>query len=607
MKRTFLFVAAIVTFTFSKAQPVLYLTGSSYFQSFDNIAGGLPAGWEIDSAALLNSKGIPIAFDVSANNWNNTTGRGKNYAAKAGFASYSGTSGAAQAAATNRAMGLRQNAGLDRQVAFTLTLAQTLNLSNFTLAFNLQSLDTNSSRTSSWVIQYGLGASPTSFTTVSASGTNGLTTGGNTFKNSIVTASFGSALDSIGGPVVIRIIAQAATTGSGNRASTGIDSLTLNWTGSPVIFQPQIASLLPANNAANVPAASILKVRFDKNIAAGAGNIYIKNITDQTTVIKAASSSDVTVAGDSAIISNSGIAFGKTYYVAFDTDAFKSGVYTSFGLFDSSSWTFMTRMPVVTVKSLSEIFDASCAGNALPNGWSRENLRGAGQQWSCYMPSGAANAVMQMNGYQSSNNVNEDWLITPRISLNSLSGQLSFIMQKSFVGTEPDVLVSQDYSGNGDLSAATWTSLNIPMSVADTGTAYKMYVANIGNAGLTPFFIAFKYLSTDTDGYRVLLDSIVVREPEGLGSVYSSANSMPVIVLGQPGNGNITLSFNARDAGNIHMNIYDPLGRIVFERSVTSVKGTNKITLALESLRPGIYMVRIGNGKERGVTRLTIQ
>jgi hypothetical protein len=607
MKKAYLLIAALMTYASAGAQTVVYLTGSSYFQSFDNVASGLPAGWEIDSAASTTSKGFPIAFDISANNWNNTTGRGKNYAAKAGFTSYSGTPASAQSAATNRAMGLRQNAGLDKQVAFTVTIAQTLNLSNFNLAFNLQSLDSSSSRISAWVIQYGIGSNPTSFISVSASATNGLATGGNTFKNSIVTASFGSALDSMSGPVVIRVIAQAGTTGSGNRASTAIDSFTLSWTGSPLVYQPQMASLWPANNASNVPAGAVLKIRFDKNVTGGAGNIYIRNITDQTTIAKAASSSDVTVAGDSAIIANAGLVPGKAYYVTFDTNAFKSGGYTSFGLADSTSWTFTTVMPVVTVTSLSETFDASCAGNTLPAGWSRENIQGAGQQWGCYVPGPGASAAMQMNGYQAGNNVNEDWLITPRINLSSRNGQLSFMMQKSFTGTEPDVLVSQDYAGNGDPTTATWTSLNIPMTVADTGAAYKMYMANIGSLGLTPFYLAFKYLSTTTDAYRVRLDSVVLTTAEGLGSVQGQANNMPVYVLGRPRQGNISLVFNASEAGTMRVHMYDLFGRLVVRQSIQSVKGANKVNLEAQSLQDGMYIIQVGNGKEQGVTRVFLQ
>ncbi len=70
-----------------------------------------------------------------------------------------------QATATDRALGLRQTGGVaDPGGAFVFQIANTTGKINFTLDFSLQSLDASSTRTTTWLVEYGLGSNPTSFT-----------------------------------------------------------------------------------------------------------------------------------------------------------------------------------------------------------------------------------------------------------------------------------------------------------------------------------------------------------------------------------------------------------------------------------------------------------
>ncbi len=98
------------------------------------------------------------------------------------------------------------------------------------LEFKLQSLDAPASpgRTTTWKVDYGVGLSPSAFSTVTTSPANLSTTLG-TFANNTVTVNFGTALNNISQPIWIRIVALTGTTGGGSRPSTAVDDVKFTW------------------------------------------------------------------------------------------------------------------------------------------------------------------------------------------------------------------------------------------------------------------------------------------------------------------------------------------------------------------------------------------
>ena len=152
----------------------------------------------------------------------------KNYASATGLTSSATT--AAQNAATNRALGMRQTGSVgDPGAAFAFQLANTTGKTNLQLEFKLQSLDAITlGRTTTWRVDYGVGLSPTAFSTVTTSPAS-LTITNGTFVNTTVTVNFGSALNNISQPIWIRIVTLTATTGGGNRPSTAIDDVKFSW------------------------------------------------------------------------------------------------------------------------------------------------------------------------------------------------------------------------------------------------------------------------------------------------------------------------------------------------------------------------------------------
>ncbi len=197
---------------------------------------GLPAGVYIKQDATSLSLGNEgTVYQGNFNNptaWNQTSLGFKNFASATGLVFNSNS--AAQSASANRALGVRQtgtaSSGGDPGAAFAFQLANTTGKSNVQMEFQLQSLDGIAAlaRTTTWRVDYGIGANPALFSTVTTNPAT-LTTTYGVFSNTTVTVNFGTSLNNVNQPVWIRIVALTNTTGGGNRPSTGIDDVKFSW------------------------------------------------------------------------------------------------------------------------------------------------------------------------------------------------------------------------------------------------------------------------------------------------------------------------------------------------------------------------------------------
>lgn len=209
------------------------LTSSPLNINFDNIGtSGLPTGVYVkEGATNLDLGNDGTVFNNNFNSptaWNQTSGAFKNFASATGLTSTATST--QQNASTNRALGFRQTGSIgDPGGAFAFQIANTTGKSNLALEFKLQSLDATAvGRTVTWKVDYGIGASPTSFTTVTTAPVT-LTTAYGTFANTTVTVNFGVPLNNINQPIWIRIVTLSASSGSSNRPSTGIDDVKFTW------------------------------------------------------------------------------------------------------------------------------------------------------------------------------------------------------------------------------------------------------------------------------------------------------------------------------------------------------------------------------------------
>jgi endonuclease/exonuclease/phosphatase family metal-dependent hydrolase len=133
------------------------------------------------------------------------------------------------------------------------------------------------------------------------------------------------------------------------------------------------------------------------------------------------------------------------------------------------------------------------------------------QVWGC-TDFGRASKGMRMNGFGSSAVLNEDWLISPLVTLDA-NASLSFYSQFSFAGNALQLKISSDYSGSGDPNLATWTTLNggFPsVAVASTSTSLADWtLSNVDLSAYTGnFYVAFFYTSTASAAARWTIDEI---------------------------------------------------------------------------------------------------
>ena len=221
----------LVYFAFSSSLAQITLGPSPYSQDFNSIGSGLPLGITVRATSSATALGTVQAYSTSAVAWNNTTGAVKNFASGSDLPS--NATSAQQSGSANRSLGIRQTGSLgDPGAAFVLQLANTSGLNTFKLSFKLQSLDATSPRITTWRVDYGFGPAPTLFTAATATGT--LTTGGSVFTNNTISVDFGASLDNQPDNVWIRIVTITASTGSGNRASSAIDDLSLTYSSGTV-------------------------------------------------------------------------------------------------------------------------------------------------------------------------------------------------------------------------------------------------------------------------------------------------------------------------------------------------------------------------------------
>ena len=222
----------------SSAMGQATLTGTSYTTNFDAISGGLPDGFSVRSGATTSSSGSAILITSSTTAYSEEAAGFRNVASAGtpGIAANSTT--ATQNASTNRAVGLRQGDTFgDPGAAFSFRgQSGSGPLSFQSLTFDAQLLNVQP-RDTVFTVRYGVGPSPTSFTSL---GTISTGTGGNTNLNSVFgsqTASYSltgqTALQNVAGEVTFQIVALAATGGTGDRDVFAIDNFALTFTPVP--------------------------------------------------------------------------------------------------------------------------------------------------------------------------------------------------------------------------------------------------------------------------------------------------------------------------------------------------------------------------------------
>jgi trimeric autotransporter adhesin len=211
------------------SQAQVTLTSAGYLETFDALGAGLPAGWSVRTGATATSPGTPVAFSGVTYAWNGTGGGYHNYASTDGLGS--GATTALQAAATDRALGLRQTSSVgDPGAAFVLQIADTLGYQDFQLAFVFHLVD-EEGRVGTWTVDYALGPAPASFSPL---GTFSRDLWGSQPQSFFLPGEVNDQAQ----PLWLRVAALNAATGSGSRDSVALDDFALRYGPSSVVPEP---------------------------------------------------------------------------------------------------------------------------------------------------------------------------------------------------------------------------------------------------------------------------------------------------------------------------------------------------------------------------------
>ncbi len=489
----------------------IHLNTSPYSENFDDIGSGLPAGLTVRTGATVSSLGTGAPYIASKTTWSSTGGGFYNYA--------SGNIGSSesQSTATDRAVGLRQTGSVgDPGGAFVFQIANTTGKINFTMDFNLQSLDATSTRTTTWRVDYGLGSNPTSFIVPTTTGT--LTTGGSTFSDNPIHVDFGNALDDYTGIITVRIVTVAASSGSSNRPTSAIDDLSIAWensSGKTISINTTALNFTATNTGSNtVRSYTILgQTNLDQPIvvtATGPFTVSTDNINFYSTLN--------IVPAD---------ATNKVVYVKFAPVA--AGVFsgqvtnTSTG---ASTKTVLLSAEAIDPAALSFNFN-TCTVSSIPgSGFLSINTVGS-QQWGCSQYGRNSTNGVSVNGYVSGAQNNVAWLISPKLNLSGIAfiPALSFYSRGEYTGPKLKLLVSTDYDGSSSPSTATWTeitSANFPTPPGSATTDWTLSedIDLSAYKGLSNVYIAFQYTSSPTDNAaRWSIDDVTITDQSTLLSV----------------------------------------------------------------------------------------
>jgi hypothetical protein len=363
----------------------------------------------------------------------------------------------------------------------------------------------------------------------------------------------------------------------------------------------------------NVPlATNTLALKFNEAVTKGTGNIVLHNVTSGTNQTIAVTSTDVVVSGMDVTVNGISLASNKNYYVTFDSTAFLNGAATikSTGIYANNTWKFTTvdtsTPPDIT--TLNESF-ADCLD---PNMGVFKQISATGTAtWKCGTQGHTGNNSVYINGgFSGGANDNEDWLITrSKVDLAAVNNpSLEFWLKTNYSGaTTKDVLVSTNYTGTGNPGTATWQSIK---DVSSEASATWKLITNVSlnPYKTTPFYLAFKYVSssTSTGAQEWSLDDVKIKAGT-TGITEQNFSEFGLTVLGRATSNQILVGLTLKNASKINVSVYDITGRKVYDAKADMQAGSNQYKIENISLNAGLYVIRVYDGAHYDVVKTMIQ
>lgn len=326
-----------------------------------------------------------------------------------------------------------------------------------------------------------------------------------------------SSFTNLSAPVTFRFYGWNA---EGTGGTFSLDNVTFNGQTSPSTGLPALT--VSASNIA-FPATAI------NSSSTVAYTIKGENLVDPvsiTTTAPFAVSENGTDFSTALSVPVADVATDRTIYIKFSPTG--TGSYS--GATDNASTNAFTR----TINVQGDAIDPSatsfnfntCTPVGLPGGgFTAYSVMGA-QKWACSSYGRNTTNGVDINGYSSGAQENEDWLISPAINLSTFSNipVLSFYSKGEYSGPKLELFVSTDYDGFSAPNTATWTALNGNFPTPPGGTVSTFTLSdniNLSAYKTTPkIYLAFKYISSVALGAaRWTLDDIAINDRTTIFSV----------------------------------------------------------------------------------------
>ena len=298
------------------------------------------------------------------------------------------------------------------------------------------------------------------------------------------------------------------------------------------LVPPAVTTLSPANNAVNVATFFTATITFNESIAKGTGNITLKKTSDNSVVKIINVATDATVAGSNISFTATSLAANTGYYFEVANGAITDVPGNAFaGFTGSTTWSFTTAAtPTKGVIGFTYNFE-NCTG-VIPDGFLQYSTVGP-QFWGCTTfgrdpastTTSLGNAV-QMNGFSTTNVLNEDWFISIPYDLTATNFPLlNFWSRNAFNGAPLKLKASTNYPGNGDPRNFTWTDIDGRFPLQASNVWKQSNNINLAAFKSANTYFAFVYSSTIDDGARWTIDDITVE---------NSATPPPPVLTANP-------------------------------------------------------------------------
>jgi hypothetical protein len=630
------------------AQAQVTLPSGGYFQDFNTLSSGLPTGWTTRTTSTTNSIGVALNFSNtsasnSANTWSNTTGAFKNLASATGLSNTSDA--AAQIASTNRCLGIRPTGSFgDPGASFALQISDTVGKTNFALNFKMEMLSVQT-RTNIWSVQYGLGASPTNFVTL----TN-YTTPDSFGQTSIsIPSSALSAIADQNQTVWFRVATLTGSTGSGSRDTVAVDDFQLTYdvaSGIPVVtnLSPSSAKVGDAITLIGSSLSGVTSVSFNgvlqstltasesqvtTTVPVGAttgpvsvisgGTTYVgPNLTILAPIISSLTP-DSGIAGDAVSISGSHLS--PLTSVTFSGSGGPISVTPS----ASSDTSIAVLVPAGAITGPVTVTTPSGSGSAnfrviapiaVPYGpesftngfgqWFTVNSAGTAN-WNIVTnafgggttTNGTTNSWAQINGFGSDVPAN-DWLVVGPVNFSTSSNPVAtFDTLTRFSGgtnfNELTFKVSTNYSGVGSPATnGSWASVAFNKPTNDLNVTPSGFVFMPELAGRSNVWFAFHYVAAGTAANATALwqvDNIVFSNstlvPLGLtlpGTINEGASNVAASVFAAGTNLSAPVVVTLSNSSPADLKFKADTNSVASSTlSVTIPAGTNPVTFYLDA------------------------